>query len=58
VDGVLEIKLFDNLKSIVRIRIHFVTYRGLGRATVAATIVSNHAIAVGQKEHHLGVPVV
>ena len=31
---------------------------GLGRAAMAAAIMGDHAVALGQEEHHLGVPVV
>jgi hypothetical protein len=57
-DGVLEIELFDDLVHIVRIRIHIVTDGGLSRAAVAAMIMRNDPIALGQEEHHLSVPVV
>src|ERR1700735_732943 len=57
-DGILEIELFYNLVSIICVGIHIVTDGSLGRATVAATIVSNHAISLAQEEHHLSVPVV
>jgi hypothetical protein len=38
--------------------VHVVTADGLGRATMAATVMSDHPIAVTQEKKQLGVPIV
>ena len=57
-DGILEIERLDDLGDVGRVGVHVVAVRRLGRAAVAAAVVGDHAIAVIEEEHHLGVPVV
>jgi hypothetical protein len=38
--------------------VHLVAGVGLGRTAMAATVMRDDAIALGEEEHHLGVPVV
>ena len=57
-DRVLEVERFGQLGDIGGIGVHLVAGVGLRRATVAAAVVRDDAVALRQEEHHLVVPVV
>src|SRR5580698_4318945 len=50
--------MFDDCGGVGRIMVHVVAGSHLGGATVTAPVMCNDAIALGNKEQHLGVPVV
>ena len=58
VDGVLQIEMRRHRGEIIGIVIHVVAVARLGRATVAAAVMSDDAIAVIEEEEHLRVPVI
>src|SRR5262249_40469058 len=45
-------------RKIVGVMVHVVAIGGLGRTTVAAAIMGDHAITAVEKKQHLGVPIV
>ena len=57
-DGILEAEFLNDLSGVIGVGVHVMALRRLGRAAVAAPVVGNHAIAVIEEKHHLGVPVV
>ena len=58
VDGVLQIKMRRQGREIVGIMIHVVAVGDLGGAAVTAAVMGDDAIALIEKEQHLGVPVI
>ena len=55
---VVNIEVFRHGGEVVPVMVHVVPVAGLRGPTVTAPIVSNHAVSILQKEHHLGVPVI
>src|SRR5437588_3119500 len=58
VHSVLQIKMCGQSCKVVGIVIHVVAVAGLRGATMAASVMSDDAIAVVEKEQHLRVPVI
>ena len=58
VDGVAQVEMIDDGRGVSGVGVHVVAVRGLGRAAVTATVMSDDAVAAQHEEHHLGVPVV
>jgi hypothetical protein len=58
VHGILEVKCFDDFGNVGCVGVHVMAVHRLSRATVATPIGRNHAVALVQEEHHLGIPVV
>ena len=58
VDGTLEVECVGQSRDIGRVGVHLVAVDGLGRSSVSAAVVRDDAIALGQEEQHLRVPVV
>ena len=58
VDGVVQVKVLDQIGEVVRVVVHVVAFADLRGAAVPAPVMSDHPVAVLQEEHHLGVPVV
>ncbi|MNO87539.1 hypothetical protein D3C76_789620 [compost metagenome] len=56
--GVLQIQVRDQFRKIRGVGVHVVAFVGLRGATVAAAVMGNHAVALGEEEQHLIVPVV
>jgi hypothetical protein len=57
-DRISQIEMLDHRRGVGRIMIHVVAGGHLRGATVTAPVVCNNAIAVGEEEQHLRVPVV
>ena len=57
-DGILEIERRGEFGDIGGIGVHLVAVRGLGRAAMAAAVMSDDAIALIKEEQHLVVPIV
>src|SRR5215207_9855067 len=57
-DGVPEIQVVGQRRHVVGVVVHVVTVAGLRGAAVSAAVVRDDAIAVLEKEQHLGVPVI
>ncbi|MCY1240385.1 hypothetical protein D9M72_532310 [compost metagenome] len=53
-----EVEMFDHGGDVGRVVIHIVTVADLGGAAVAASIMSDDAIALREEIKHLGIPVV
>ncbi len=49
---------FDEFGDVGGVGVHVVAVSGLGGTAMPAAIMGDHAIAVGEEEHHLRVPVV
>ena len=58
VNGVLQIEMRSQSRKVIGIVVHIVAVARLGRAAVAAPIMGDHAIAVGEEKQHLRIPVV
>ncbi len=58
VNGVAEIEMLDNRRSVGGIMVHIVTVANLTRAPVPAPVDSDHAVPSKDEEQHLRVPVV
>jgi hypothetical protein len=58
VNGVLQVEMDGHRREIVGVVIHVVAVRHLARAAMPAAVMGDDAIAVLEKEQHLGVPVV
>jgi hypothetical protein len=58
VDGVMQVKVLDQVGQVVGVVVHVVALADLCGASVPAPVVSDHPIGAVQKEKHLGVPVV
>src|ERR1700722_17537478 len=58
VDGVMQVKVLDQVGQVVGVVVHVVALADLCRAAVPAAVVGDHPIAMVQEEKHLGVPVV
>src|ERR1700728_2072485 len=58
VDSIFQVQLRDELIHIGSISVHIVAFRGLRGSAVAPSVVGDHAVAMMQKKHHLGIPVV
>src|SRR5271168_295234 len=57
-DGVLEVEMLGNSRSVGCIMVHVVTVADLRRTAMAASVVGDDAEALGVEEQHLRVPVV
>ncbi|HEY3826240.1 MAG TPA: hypothetical protein VGL82_16855 [Bryobacteraceae bacterium] len=57
-DGVFQVEMRRESRQVVGVMIHIVAIGGLGRATMATAVMSNHAIATMQKEQQLCVPII
>ncbi len=57
-DGVLEVEMRGERGKVVGVVIHVVAVGDLRRATVAAAVMGDDAVAVRDEEQHLRVPVV
>ena len=58
VDGVVQIEVLDQRGEVVGVVVQVVPAGGLGGAAVAAPVVGDDPVALGQEEQHLVVPVV
>src|SRR6202034_1730165 len=58
VDGVLQVQGVGDRGSVLRIGVHVMAQRGLGRATVTSAIVRDYAVSVLEEKQHLGVPII
>ena len=58
VDGVVQVEVLGQAGKVVGVVVHVVALTGLRGAAVPAPVMGDHAVAVVQEEHHLGVPVV
>jgi hypothetical protein len=58
VDRIPQIEMLGDGRQIVGVVVHVVAVADLARASVAAAIVRDHAVAVAEEEQHLVVPVV
>ena len=58
VNGALEIEMRGQCREVVGVVIHVVAVAGLGRASVAAAVMGDDAVAVALEEQHLRVPVI
>src|SRR5215470_9064325 len=58
VDGVLEIKMFDDCRCVRGVMIHVVAFADLARASMATPVVGNDPVALAEKIKQLGAPVV
>src|SRR6266571_7874423 len=58
VNGIAKVQLFRQLVYVSSVCVHFVAGNGLCRASMAAAVMSDHAVSPFEKEHHLSVPVV
>ena len=52
-DRFFEVELFDQLREVVRIAIHFVALPWLVRSAVAATVMGDAPISAGSQKQHL-----
>src|SRR5690606_12937939 len=57
-DGILQVKCFDDGESVGSVMVHIVTVGDLSGAAMAAAVVSNDTIALGEEEQHLAIPIV
>ena len=57
-DGVVQVEVLDEVGQVVGVVVHVVALADLRGAAVPAPVMGDHAVAVVQEEHHLGVPVV
>ena len=58
VDGVVQVEVLGQGGKVVGVVVHVVALTDLRGAAVPAPVMGDHAVAVVQEEHHLGVPVV
>ena len=58
VDGVMQVKVLDQVGKVVGVVVHVVALADLRGAAVPAPVMGDHPVAVVQEEQHLGVPVV
>ena len=57
-DGILEIEMRRHRGEVIGVVIHVVAVGDLAGATVAASVMSDDAIAVIEEEQHLCIPVI
>ncbi|MNE09224.1 hypothetical protein D3C80_1018950 [compost metagenome] len=57
-DRILQVQMLGDGKCVGRIMVHVVTFRDLGRTAMATAVMGDDAIALGEEEQHLRVPVV
>ena len=58
VDGVMQVKVLDQVGEVVGVVVHVIALADLRGAAVPAPVMGDHPVAVVQEEQHLGVPVV
>ncbi|MDT4846249.1 hypothetical protein FQZ97_802650 [compost metagenome] len=56
--GILQVQVLRQLRQISCVGVHVVALRCLRGATVATSVMGNHAVALAEEEQHLVVPVV
>src|SRR5713101_4316076 len=57
-DGVLQVEMRRKSRQVVGVMIHIVAIGSLGGATMATSVMGDHAIAMTQKKQQLCVPIV
>src|SRR5260370_11232122 len=57
-DGVFQVEMRRQSRQVVGIMVHIVAVGGLGRATMAAAVMGDDAIAMMQEEQQLRVPII
>src|SRR5262245_38637450 len=58
VDGVVQVEVLDDSGGVSGVVVHVVAGANLARTAVPTPVMGDGAIAVGEEEQHLGVPVV
>jgi len=57
-DSILQIEMLDDGERVGSIMVHIVPVNHLGRAPMTTAVMSDDAIALGEEEQHLRIPVV